>query len=484
MAVPSSSFAPPSRAGFAAGRTVPQVVVAMGAVMVLLLPLLAGASPLSARSVVCVFVMAFALTNVGGESLMGLLGRVLGFRAREALGWTRWTASPMAAGVTVGVLDLPGANGSRTKPLRVVGTRYDGACFLWDRVSGEATACLLMGGTQWRYTSDGAKTSRAAGWARAMEQISALEGVSRVVTQARCLPAASARSRRAAGGLAGRDLEYVESGPLAVTSCPDMVLSVTVSTDAIRGRIGRLGGGVEGLSVALADLVPRIVAAAQDAGADPSSVRWLTLPELRGQARRLCSRDALDVLDASGGLSDQIPMVTSVAEYDRRVRVGDVWAASLWIDQWPSSPVAAGWLEDALCTGFGTAQSGARMVLSLAWRGVDEERATRQLDRRIGELQNQTLLRARIGQPIPDRTVNELADSRQRKAELARGMSATAFKGVVTLVADDPAGLEDAVTVACRSLGAHDMHADRYYGRQWALFCDALPFGMLGRGGW
>lgn len=483
MALPSSSFAPPSRAGFAAGRTGGQVALAAVAAVVTVLPVVFGASVLSARTVVGVVLFFLAVWNVGGESVLGILARRLGFGARRLLGWTEWTASPMSAGREVGVLDLPGANGARTKPVAVMGTRYDGACFLWDRASGEATACLLMAGTQWRYSPDGQKEARVAGWAQAMERISSLEGVARVVTQARCLPAPARPSPQVPDGLAARDLDEVESSQLAVTPAPDMVLTVTVSTRELRGRVSREGGGVEGVSRVLADVVGRVAAAAVDSGADPSSIQWMDLPALRGQTRRLSSRDALDVLDGDGRLPDQMPMVASVAEYDRAVRVGDVWAASLWIDQWPADPVPAGWLEDALCTGFGTAPSGARMVLSMAWRGVDEEKATRSLDRRLNELQTKEEMKARFGTRPSERSIAEMRESAQRKAELAQGMSATAFKGVLTVIADDEASLEEAVRVASTSLGAHLMHGQRYYGRQWQLFCMALPFGFLGREG-
>lgn len=484
MALPSSSFSPPSRAGFALGRTPAQVALAVLALAVWMVPVFFGGSVVAWRALVCVPVIVFAVLNVKGESVLGIVGRFLGFNTRRLLGWTQWTASPMAAGREVGVLDLPGANGERTKPVAVVGTPYDGACFLWDKVSGEATACLLMAGTQWRYTPDTEKADRAAGWTRAMERISAMEGVVRVVTQARCLPAPASPSPDLPEGLAARDLREVESSQLAVTPAPDMVMTVTVSTKALKGRVSREGGGVEGVSRVLADVLGEVVAGAAAAGADRHMVQWMNLPALRGQVRRLTSRDALDVLDKDGQLPDRIPMVSSVAEYDRSVRVGDVWAASMWIDQWPADPVWAGWLEDALCTGFGTAPNGTRMVLSLAWHGVDEDKATKTLDRRINELNGQITMSARTGTPPSDRAVNELRDSRQRKAELAQGMSATAFKGVVTLIADDEASLEEAVSVASRSLGAHGgMHAERYYGRQWQLFCTALPFGFLGRSG-
>jgi hypothetical protein len=475
MAVVSQSFAPPSRAGWLAGRTRPQALLAFACVMTMVAPLPFGSSFLSWRSLVCVAVFVFVVWLHHGRSLLGLLALSLGFALRRATGMTRWSVSPFSVGRTVGLIDLPGGVGRRMRTLDVVNTRFSGASFLWDVTNGEAVAVLRLHAQGWLFQSDDVKNARVDGWARALQECAGLRDVSRIVTQARALPHLNARSQDSGVEFVDEDVRAVEDGPLSASMGHDMLLAIVVDTSRTRGRDGRRAHTAEGVSEILSARVESVTDLLVGAGADTDDVWWLDAGQLRAQMKCLFNPDAGWMLDAAGRLSDEVPVSTHFDEFTRHVNVDGMLCSTFWVDRWPNEPVQAGWLAAVVGNGRHP------LVFTQVWRPADTDRAEHRLDNRLQQLETIDLLNKKVGRPTSQRNANEVREIVLRKQEIADGFGNVDFQGFVTVLASDRARLrEGEVFVQHQFRNAH-AHLDSMFRQQWAGLVAALPLGQAGR---
>lgn len=466
MAVPSSSFRPPSRAGFIAGRSLVQALTAFGMALVVFVPVIAGAPFFSWRTLIAIILGVLALVNVRGSSLMHLAAVRLGFAMREATGNTHWTVSPWAVDRTVGLIDLPGPTGQRLMTFDLVSTRYRGACFLWDRANGEATAALRMGCLPWLFQPDAVKEARADGWSRALKEIADMDDVKRVVTQARCLPHLNQHGERSGDAFADRDLAWVEAHPMRASLGHDMILTVTVDLSK--------GATTAAASDLLGRRVTQITRMLSEAGADLSDALWLNAPRLRGEIKGLFNPDAMAQCP-DGELDDGMPLSSAFDEFADCTHVDVMWQTTMWVDRWPSEAQRAGWLNDLLSNGRHS------LVFTQVWTPTPVGRAEHRLNNRQMEIDRRMEINRKLQRPDSERDIAERIDIAARKRELAQGYGDVDFTGYVTVLAPDRESLEDSRQWVDGFFRQHSAHLDRLRMQQWAGLLTALPLGQAGR---
>lgn len=466
MALPSSSFHPPSRAGFIAGRSLTQALIAFSMLLVIFIPLLGGAPIFSWRTLIAIIVMVLALINVKGSSLMHLAAVRLGFAMRKATGGTHWTVSPWAVDRVVGVIDVPGPTGERLMTFDMVDTRYRGACFLWDKANGEATAVLRMGSAPWLFQPDSVKTARADGWSRALKEIGDMDDVKRVVTQARCLPHLNPRSGGTGNAFADRDLREVETGRMRVSLGHDMILTVTLD----------LSGGVTAAQASerLGKRVGQITELLRSTGADLSDAMWLNAPRIRGEIKCLFDPDALS--ECPGGeLPDEVPLSTNWDEYPDYCHVDRMFQKTMWVDRWPAEIQQAGWLNDLLSNGVHS------LVFTQVWEPTPVGRAEHRLNNRQMEIDRRMGINRYLQRPTSERDIAEKRDIILRKRELAQGYGDVDFTGYVTVTAPTRDALDASRTYVDGFFRSHSAHLDMLRMQQWAGLLTAMPLGQAGR---
>lgn len=471
---PSATFSPPSRAGALLWMRPHQVTVAALCLAWVVLPLTVGAPLFSMRNLPAALLFAASMVNVGERSLWQWLATRLGFQARRATGQTRWTVSPMAAGSTVGLIDLPGAAGKRLKPMRVESSRFAGAAWIADSDENSATALLCAQAFDWQLTAGSERASRASGYAAMAAAACREPGVVRLTVQARRLMVPNPDPMPEGGsGDAWTDLEET-ARELDTIPGYDVTLALTLDLNRLGADIRREGGGSKGVGEILAARMRRLASSMPAAGVDPDSVWWPDTGMLRGMVKTIADPSAHRVLDQAGRLPDDMPVTGTVEEWDECVRVDRVWASTMWVDRWPKDPTPAGWLEGLLNGG------GRQVVITQTWKALSRGQAVRDIDNRSAEIERTATLSRTMGRQPDPALARERDDLEARRTAVDRDDMALAFQTLVTLIAPDRSTLDKWREGLMASL-PDGMHLDPLAGQQWAGWLAALPLGQSGR---
>lgn len=472
----SASFSPLSNAGVLLWWQRHQLIVGIIALAWILIPMLAaGRSLFDWANLPPAVVLGVDVVSVHGRSLWQIMAVRLGFALRRATGQTRWTMRPMSMRQTVGLVDLPGAAGQRMKPIEVVDTEYEGACFLWDKESGQATAVLHLMGSPLLFHRDEEKDMRAEAFSKIMEDMAEKPDVVRVVTQARSLLTPRPQNPAVPSTWVEQEADDMMDEKMTATMTHDMIVTVTVDPAKAKDAVRSLGGGVAGVSgllkLRLTDLVDALVSGA---GADAASpVVWMDWWQIRAQMKQLVDPEAARVLNRRGELLDDVPVATSWSEYPKEIRVGDRWARTLWVDRWPHERVEIGFLDGLV------AQSRMQMVFTQAWTVIPGDKADRRLDNRLAELERLQKLNASLGRAPSAKVSQEIGQLESRKEQLVSNPAEVGFQGFVTLLA----GSRDQLDKGQRRLAGQNklLHFDKMLGQQWAGWVAAQPLGQAGR---
>lgn len=445
-----------------------------------------AAGVFSPANLVLAGLLAADLVNVHDLSLWQIGGLKLGLLLRQATGASRATYSPLTAGSTVALVDVPGDEGESIQTYRVVNTgAYDGACLIWDSVRNEATAPILLRATGSQLADARAKNARAKAFSRALHSMAAKDDISRVTIQARAL----LRPTTGTAGLdgpAGEDIRELEDGVLDYTMGHDYLLGITINPtgdagSTISGFIHNKLRGQNKISVTeacgqLADRVTGLCAMLPECGVDGSAITWLNADQLRGLEKTLTDPEAHRLLDPHGNLPADIPVQTSWREYSDHVSVGPSCARTFWISSWAETdPVGSDWLAAV------NRSPGMQLVFTQVFRHRTKQEAKDQLDRQGNESGLISKAIARFG--IPENEDNERAKRTMAmmKKENSKNNGDVQFQGFVTILARDTEQLElDDKTVNALA-ESHSMYLDRMRDQQMARWIGALPFGLEGR---
>ncbi len=474
ISVPRAAFAPLSRSGVVAGLSWAQLAVVGFGGLPTALRAMAGDLPGALLQAV-VFTLPVAVFGAGswaGRSYMSRVATMGVFMLRRMLGQTRSVVDPMADR-ELGRIAGPGAAGERVKTLSLIGTRFAGGAFLWDRATGCATAVLRMNTHGWMLTDDGTKVSRSRAFDELCRALADLEGVVRGVSHARTIPGSRAELHRPGEG-AWVDDEYdelLEHPTLGEVLHRDVLLLVTVSKEKVRGEVRAAGGGRAGMSAVLADRVATVLGYLPACGVRLEGAAWLSEAQIRGGVRLAFDPSAASWLASMDGCLPADAVLASVVDEKLDHLVTDSAVhKTWWIERWPSTEVPAGYLAELLGGGL------FPHVVTQVWEPVSLSKAELRLRRAESAHSSVSRLSDKIGRATSSDHDAERRELTQRREELSMGFGDTKYAGYVTASATDLAGLKDATSFINTNTGEARLNPLR--GQQYAAFVTALPLGI------
>lgn len=471
----SASFSPVSNAGVILFWKTHQAVIGFMCIIWCLIPLFLGGSLFQLTNIPAFFILIISLVTFHGRSLWQIIAIRLGFGVREATGATRWTMSPMSAFSTVGYIDVAGVTDKIIKPVEVVNTDYNGACFLFDKENGQATAVLKMTAIPFLFLSADTQDERALAWSDLLSSLAEHKDIVRIVTQARSLPVENVRddSFTREEDFSKRDAGNVNSQLHKVMS-HDLILTVTVDVEKAQNFITTHGGGIRGISELLKTRLIPIVSFLEDAGIDKEfSILWLNYGQVRGLMKTMVDPSSNTILSKHGELDDTIPVSTSYTEFANEVQVGSMYARTYWIDKFPEKSVYSGFLKQFIV------QKTYSMVFTQVWRCIEGHKAQKVLGNRVAELERIKSINERVGRVSSKKYDQELESIRQRLEELPKFNAEVEFQGYVTLISPDLYVLNDQTNMLVTKTSF--VHYDRMICQQWVGWLNALPMGLAGR---
>lgn len=472
--VPSATFSPPSNAGVILWLQGHQVAILAAAVLWILVPSLGGRGMLHWGNLPALAVIIADLIPTRRGSVWQELAARLGFGLREATGQTKWTVSPMAVGATTAVIDLPGAAGERIRPMQVVGTRFGGASYIEDRGDGTATAVIRAEAEPWAFAPPEEKTARALAFANICRTICTMPGVTRVTTQARTLARPNTDPGPDGADPMSEDRRDVRRRYLAAQPAHDVIVTITIDPGLIPAEIRQAGGGRQGVSEILADRVMQLARLLPKAGIARDRIWWQSTGMLRAAMKTLTDPSAHRLLDDWGQLPDDIPIATGYREYPDCVQIDRMWAASMWIDRWPSTDAVAGWLSRIVTP------AGRQCILTQAWKANDKAKELKTLNNRMTELQRIHDINQATGRRDDPAVSDEMDEIEERRRQLGHEEAGISFQGYLTLLAPERDMLVEHRKAAMAEM-SDAIHTDAMTYRQWAGWVNALPLGQAGR---
>ena len=474
--VPSAVFAPVSRSGVLGGLSGWQLVLAaVGLARPLWDLIAAGNLPAAAGALLwwTTPVLVLALGSWKGRSFLERVSTVGLFGVRKALGQTRAVVRVHGAD-RAGVVAIPGALGDRLTVLDMVGTVFDGGCFLWDKATREATVVLRVTTHGWALASAEEKTARAAGLTNLCQRLAGTQGVVRVVKHSRTYPVPAPE----APPVDPDDLTAVDAAELAAHPAMaalrgrDEVITITVDATVVSAEIDAAGGGVQGLSWVLGDRVGAVLAGLPECGVRTEDAAWWSPGQIRAAVRLAFDPAASGTLAAAGwSLPDGAVLATVVDERLDHLVTDTGVHRTYWVETWPSTPARAGFLSNLVSTG-----SVCRTVTQMWCPGATYS-AERRLRNEEASHTSAAAVNQKLGRPASIQHRVQSKELDRRRGELEAGFADVRHSGWVTLTGSDPDDLR-AAELWLRST-AQGLSLKVLRGDQWAAFCTAaLPLGI------
>lgn len=470
----SATFSPVSNAGVVLWLQPHQVTIIGVIIAWFLLCALVGAPLFTWFNGFLAIIAMLSSITFKGRSLIQLVMIQLGFGLRSATGNTRWTLNPLTQGETVGYVDLPGAMGKRLKPLEVVNTQFQGACFLLDTENGYITAVLRCMGKPFVFTKDEIKDARAAALSNLLASLAEYEDIIRLTIQTRSLMTPFTLNLDTDKGFASDEVQDMVAENMRHIMNHDMIITLTINPDKARDVVKNYGGGMQGYSALLRDRLVPVVDMLEQAGVDTaSSIVWENSAQLRAMMKLLSDSHAYSTINSRLELDDTVPVATNYREYTDYLHVGDTYARTLWVDKWPSDPASMGFVSQLV------AGTNAQIIFTQAFAPLSESKARKGLNNRKSELERIERMNRNMGRNSDPRLLLEEAEVDSRLTELAVHKAEVSFQGFITILAPSKEVLDTQTREIITSMPF--MHFDRMHGQQYIGWINALPLGQAGR---
>lgn len=462
----STSFAALPRQKALAIWSTHQVAVAFIIIAFFSVGLATGMQPFSPITVVLAVILVLDLLVIHRMSVWQVLAIRFGFLLLQATGKAEATISPLTVDTTVGLLDLPGADGKHMHLYEIVNTEYAGSCFIWDEAHTQATASLHLLGLNAELSGADHVNTLAKAFSAALRSLADQDDVIRVTVQSRSLrhPLTPRVSEAGDVSFASEDIRTVETQLIAMPLRHDYVVTIT-----IRPRVAT----AHEVSVQLNHRVEQFTASLLPAGIKPYSIHWLSVAELRGLMKTMTDPHAALLLDDSGGLPDTIPVASSWRAHGSYMQIGSTLARTYWIDQWPRDAVPVGWITQI------TASLNVQFIFTQVFRSRNHHDAKNSVERQLNETDTMRAFTARLGRQADRKTDEEIIQLDQHLRDIEKDNSDVQFQGFLTVLA----GSVDELEANCRTVNAAKgdlLHFDTMINQQLTRFNGAYPLGLEG----
>lgn len=436
-----------SRRGILLGLSLPQLLLASGALGLLLVTVVTTGL-LGAITLTPVWAAVAALVTVRrhGRSLIDWAPIVTRYIWRRRSGQHLWLARPVTRPRRDGVLHLPGTAASLT--VVTPGDSANGAAAVHDPHRQTLTAVARISSRAFALLDPATQNQNVSGWGRMLAGIARTGHVAAVQVLERTVPDSGDTLARhwtqhgqpetPVAGQVYSDL-VAAAGPAAAPH--EAYLAISLDLKAARRLIKQAGGGLQGGFMVLEQTTASVAQAAHTAGLTVTG--WLSAREIAAVIRTAYDPKSLAALQqwSDTGQAEADPAaagpVVQLEEYDR-LATDSARHATYWVENWPRTETGAGFLHGLMFT------AGIRRSLSLLYVPQALESALRDVRRKKAQIIADANERARRGQVDSEEDSVEYADVKQRERQLIAGHADVALTGLLTISADTDALLDAA----------------------------------------
>ncbi|MEU9041429.1 MULTISPECIES: SCO6880 family protein [unclassified Kitasatospora] len=445
LPLPTVRFPSRSRRGVLLGLSVAQLTVVGTAGALLLATMVAtGLAGAALATPVWALAAALVIVRVHSRSIADWSPIATRFYLRRAKGQLVWLARPATRPRRDGLLHLPGTAAS----LRAVTAPGGTLGAVHDPQKNTLTAAIRVSSRAFALLDPPTQSANVSAWGRCLASLARTGYITTVQVIERTVPDSGdalqrywAEHGRPDAKVAGPVYEELlaASGPTAAPH--ECYIAVSLDLKAARRLIGEAGGGLVGAFAVLAQLVPGFEQSLRNAGLNPGG--WLTTEEFAAVIRSAYDPKALAHLEqwSETGQPTADPAAAGpvvVVEEPARLTTDTACHAVYWIEQWPRSEVAHGFLHPLIFAG------GARRTLSLTYGPQALEAALKAVQRTKASIIADAAERVRKGQVDSEADSMEYADAKQHERELIAGHADVDLTGLVVVSADTPEELRRA----------------------------------------
>lgn len=428
---------------------------------------------------------AFGMATFERRALTTYLYEWIVWMFRKWLGQNKWKIRPERL-VEEQRFGLPGVADARISAFT---TGFAGGALLWDAAERTATAVIQCQSSSFALASDSDRAGRISGFSTLCAQVTANPGVERVALHARTLPAATHAAgeyyankveERGAGVHASEwahneytaVLDLMKDRPDVVGAVSrDLLVAITVSERGAESDIKSAGGGKEGMSYVMAQEVANLGRLLENAGAH--SVRWLSAQEV-AQTIRTAFDPQFAAMGGAGRSTNEDNVVVhgpvAVFEDFDMMRTDSAFHQTFWINEWPRTQVASGFLTNLIARGDYT------HTVTQVFKPVPIDQALKDIRDSKTALASQMEINHKIGRPQNAEQSAQYNELLEREQEIVQGYSDIQFTGYVTISAETEQKLGEARAAMLRQ--APQMSMRLLKGNQSAAFTAAnLPVG-------
>lgn len=476
--VPSASFSRLSATRVLFGLDRAQLVVCVAGVAILVS---GGAMGLNVPVMLLgAAVLAYGVPRVRGLSLISWTWIWMRWRRRLKDGTNRWVYSPLAAGRPLGVLGLYGHVEDRAQTIEgdtvdVIGTPFDGACYLWDPDKRQATAVLTANVEEWVLSSNEAKASRAMALNTMLKNLAETDGFVELKETSFVLPGHTPPQPDYLSS--ATTPQWVRDDLADLWRLPDILtplqnanyISVSVAADRLPRVSRKERSERAAVGTALGELIRMtVVPDLLDCGARPKSIRWCSCDDLRHLIRTVADPERASDRAPVNRDDPTVTWCEESKEHDY-LTLDSCVARSYWIYQWPDFDVQAGWIRDMVT-------ERRMMAFCHIWRPLTMEQSEAELRNRKSSIRQRSRLQDQREKSRDER--REEKEQQLRELEQEANWPDTNHQGYITLFAPSLPELDEFERDMQNKAKNWHMKLERFKGEQRAALTTVLPLGI------
>lgn len=495
MSLLSGQFARAERRGIWLGMEKFEIWIAVGGM--LLAVVVASNTPMPGGFFAAVFIVILAalivLPRVRGDSLVAWVRRFAKFRIAEFTGQNEFVysmqeveemsrRSSSKTDMEQFWLALPGG-GAAIEVFEMV----DGTAMIYDAKRQRAGFVVRLRSEGFALANEEEQESRVQAFSQVMAGFSAHPGVARVQILDRTVVQPPADMLSAFEEAAAKSNHVSLADPFAEIAYKELLarasqltfheqfMTVMLSTRALKDQISALGGGLDGIAASLETEMRALPQDLTRAGAQVEN--YLTPRELAAVIRGAFDPDSVtDVAARRGDFAGVSPEsagpMGAMRRWDRLATDG-VLHQTFIISEWPRRQVLAGFLHPLIFAGE------FRHTVTLVAEPINVAKAMKAVDSARQDYESMENIRRGMKVRPSSKHAAILDDLDAREGDLLDGHGEVRFAGLITITADDEAGLA-AGRAELQHAAARSMVEIRLaYGQQYEAFlAAAVPLGL------
>jgi hypothetical protein len=363
----------------------------------------------------------------------------------------------------------------------------DGTAMIYDAPRQRAGFAVRLRSEGFALANEEEQESRVQAFSQVMAGFSAHPGVARVQILDRTVVQPPADMLTAFEDAAARSNHVSLADPFAESAYKELLarasqltfheqfMTVMLSTRALKDQISALGGGMEGIAASLETEMRALPQDLTRAGAQIQG--YLTPRELAAVIRGAFDpTSATEVAARRGDFAGVDPAsagpMGAIRRWDR-LATDAVLHQTFVVSEWPRRQVAAGFLHPLIFAGE------FRHTVTLVAEPINVSKAMKAVDSARQDYESMESIRKGMKVRPSSKHSAILEDLDSREGDLLDGHGEVRFAGLVTITADDEAGLA-AARAELQHAAARSMVEIRLaYGQQYEAFlASATPLGL------